>query len=96
MINIIKALWEDYKKPVPKLFRQIGDVLLVLTAIAGIVLPMFTGLPAWVGAVVTVVGIAGKFLTNFKAPKTSKDVLDIVGKLPKVVKTIKDATNKKL
>tara|TARA_R110000868_G_scaffold236129_4_gene490130 strand:+ start:54 stop:344 length:291 start_codon:yes stop_codon:yes gene_type:complete len=91
-----KQLWENYKLPTPQTARVVGDWLLLITAIAGIVLPMFTGIPAWVGAVVTLLGIGGKFLTNFKAPKTSKDVLDIVSKLPKVVKDFKDATNKKL
>tara|TARA_R110000868_G_C10578410_1_gene738396 strand:- start:298 stop:582 length:285 start_codon:yes stop_codon:yes gene_type:complete len=92
----VKQLWADYKAPIPKLARQIGDILLIVAGIGGVLISMLTTLPQWVGVTITLIGLVGKLLSNFKAPKTPKEVLDIVSRLPRIVKDFKDATNKKL
>ena len=89
MKECIKNLWENYKAPTPDNFRKIGDWLLLIAGIGGIILGQFTVVPLWVASVISLIGIAGKILSNFTAATTVKDVLTIIDRLgynPKEVK----------
>lgn len=53
----------NYFKPTPKKWRQLGDALLgVSTTITGY--SLYVDLK-WVAAVALILGVVGKFLTNF-------------------------------
>lgn len=68
----LKALWKNYKAPTPDKWRKIGDSLLIISiGLDGIVatLPIPEKVKIWIMAIISVMGVAGKFLTNFYAPK---------------------------
>jgi hypothetical protein len=89
MKKFMKNLWENYKTPTPDKFRKLGDWLLLIAGIGGIVLSQLTLVPAWVGSIISLIGIIGKILSNFTSATTVKDVLTIIDRLgynPKEVK----------
>lgn len=89
MKECIKNLWANYKAPTPDKFRKFGDWLLLIAGIGGIILGKFTIVPVWVASIISLIGIAGKILSNFTAATTVKDVLTIIDRLgynPKEVK----------
>jgi energy-converting hydrogenase Eha subunit A len=53
--------WSQYFKPTPKNIRQLGDAALAAAAIGVLIVPG----AKWVA----IMGIAGKFLSNFLADK---------------------------
>jgi hypothetical protein len=53
----VKGGWKHYLSPTPKNFRRAGDAMLAISAIGVVLVPG----AKWVA----VVGIAGKFITNF-------------------------------
>lgn len=81
MKETLIKLWENYKAPTPDKFRQVGDVLLVIAGIGGIILGHLTLVPTWLALVISLIGIAGKILSNFTAATTVKDVLTIIDRL---------------
>jgi hypothetical protein len=62
MIKTMKTLGKHYAKPTPKRWRQLGDALLGV-ALMGIPAQL-AGHP-WIGITMFVLGVLGKFLTNF-------------------------------
>lgn len=81
MKKIIKKLWSNYKNVTPDKFRVIGDILLVVAGIGGIVLSHLTLVPVWLASAISLIGIIGKILSNFTAATTVKDVLTIIDRL---------------
>jgi hypothetical protein len=51
-----------YKAPTPKTWRKIGDALLGISAMG---VPAVLMNHSWVGITLFIIGILGKFLTNF-------------------------------
>lgn len=59
---------KNYKEATPKKWRQIGDsLLLFVTLVSGAVmtLPVDDNTKLWINFTITLIGIAGKVLTNF-------------------------------
>lgn len=70
MVRKINSLAKNYYAPTPKKWRQLGDALLALS---------LTGIPAelagytWIGLTLFIIGVVGKFLTNFFKEEDVKD-----------------------
>jgi len=62
IITKMKTLGKHYAKPTPKKWRQLGDALLGV-ALMGIPAQL-AGHP-WIGITMFILGVLGKFLTNF-------------------------------
>lgn len=62
MLRTLKKMKRRYWKPTPKKWRQIGDALLGISAMG---VPAILMNHAWVGITLFIIGIIGKFLTNF-------------------------------
>jgi hypothetical protein len=62
MIKHIAKMKENYYSPTPKKWRQLGDALLAI-ALMGI--PAELAGYKWIGLSLFIIGIVGKFLTNF-------------------------------
>lgn len=59
----VKFSWKGYFEPTPRLWRKVGDGLLGISVFvtgAGI----FTDMK-WISAGALVIGVVGKFMTNF-------------------------------
>jgi len=63
MKNLIKEVWKSYKKPTPKQMRKFGDALLASSTFAS-GYAFFTD-HTTLAEIIIVVGVVGKFLTNF-------------------------------
>lgn len=57
--------WNEYFKPTPKNVRRLGDAALAAAGIGGLIVPG----AKWV----IILGIAGKFLSNFLSDKNPKE-----------------------
>jgi hypothetical protein len=62
MIKHIAKMKENYYAPTPKKWRQLGDALLAI-ALMGI--PAELAGYKWIGLSLFIIGVVGKFLTNF-------------------------------
>jgi hypothetical protein len=62
MIKHIAKMKNNYYAPTPKKWRQLGDALL---AVALVGIPAELSGYKWIGLTLFIVGIIGKFLTNF-------------------------------
>jgi hypothetical protein len=61
----IITLKEGYYKHTPVKWRKIGDTIQDVAIIAGAVVALFAGPPAWVPIAIMVTGRIGKIITNF-------------------------------
>lgn len=59
----MKELFKNYKKPTPSKWRKIGDALLGVSMYAQ-TQQMFTGQSALL-TIISIIGLIGKFITNF-------------------------------
>ena len=64
----LKKLFENYSKPTPKQWRQFGDSLLIITSAVSSYSILTQN--QTVGIVISIVGVAGKLLTNFNTTKS--------------------------
>ena len=62
MIKHMAKMKENYYAPTPKKWRQLGDALLAV-ALMGV--PAELAGYKWIGLSLFIIGIIGKFLTNF-------------------------------
>jgi hypothetical protein len=65
MTTQIKTLKEGYYKQTPKKWRKIGDAIMDISVVAGIIVAAIASPPAWVPVAVLIVGRVGKIITNF-------------------------------
>tara|TARA_B110000977_G_scaffold132061_1_gene168160 strand:- start:1185 stop:1388 length:204 start_codon:yes stop_codon:yes gene_type:complete len=63
----LKTFFENYQKPTPKQWRQVGDTLLIITTAASGYSILSNH--ETIGIVISVVGVIGKLLTNFNTVK---------------------------
>lgn len=63
----LKNLWKNYKAPTPAKWRKVGDALLAVSIFLGSSELAIPNMPKWLPIVTVVLGVAGKFLTNFFA-----------------------------
>lgn len=66
-----KFSWSSYFSPTPKRIRVIGDSM-VAAATTGASLAVLNGYSV-AGTIILVVGVAGKFISNFFTDETSSD-----------------------
>jgi hypothetical protein len=64
MLRTLKKVLKKYWSPTPKKWRQIGDALLGISTMG---VPAVLMNHAWIGITLFMIGIIGKFLTNFYA-----------------------------
>ena len=64
MLRTLKKILKKYWAPTPKKWRQIGDALLGISTMG---VPVVLMNHAWIGITLFMIGIIGKFLTNFYA-----------------------------
>lgn len=64
MKRVIRKLKKRYWAPTPQKWRKIGDALLGMSSMG---IPAVLMNHAWVGITLFIVGIIGKFLSNFFA-----------------------------
>ena len=64
MLRTLKKVLKKYWSPTPKKWRQIGDALLGMSTMG---VPAVLMNHAWIGITLFMIGIIGKFLTNFYA-----------------------------
>lgn len=62
MLRTLKKILKKYWSPTPKKWRQIGDALLGISTMG---VPAVLMNHAWIGITLFIIGIIGKFLTNF-------------------------------
>jgi len=62
MLKFLRKIKRKYWSPTPKTWRKIGDALLGVSAMG---IPAVLMNYSWVGIILFMVGIIGKFLTNF-------------------------------
>lgn len=62
MLRTLKKVLKKYWSPTPKKWRQIGDALLGISTMG---VPAILMNHAWIGITLFIIGIIGKFLTNF-------------------------------
>lgn len=70
MKNWIKRKFESYNKPTPAFWRRVGDTLLLISSSA-MSYSALTKEPK-IGITIALIGVMGKFLTNFFAKDESK------------------------
>ena len=61
-MKTLRKITKRYNAPTPKKWRQIGNALLGISAMG---VPAVLMSYTWVGITLFIIGIAGKFLTNF-------------------------------
>ena len=61
-MKILRKIRKRYHAPTPKTWRKVGDTLLVISTMG---VPAVLMNHAWIGMTLFIVGILGKFLTNF-------------------------------
>ena len=62
MLKTLKRMKRNYYSPTPKKWRKIGDALLGVSAMG---VPAVLMSYTWIGVTLFIIGIVGKFLTNF-------------------------------
>ena len=76
MINLKKHI-DNYKKPTPIKYRQMGDLaLVILVALQGIIAAAPSNILSekqafWIGSIITVLTVIFKFWTNTKTHENS-------------------------
>ena len=61
-MRTLRKIRKKYNAPTPKKWRQIGNALLGVSAMG---VPAVLMSYTWVGITLFIIGIAGKFITNF-------------------------------
>jgi len=61
-MKILRKIRKKYNAPTPKKWIQIGDALLGVSAMG---VPAVLMSYTWIGVTLFIIGIIGKFLTNF-------------------------------
>ena len=62
MLKTLRRMKRNYYSPTPKKWRKFGDALLGVSAMG---VPAILMSYTWVGVTLFIIGIIGKFLTNF-------------------------------
>ena len=60
---MMKEKWENYKADTPEFWRKVGDSLLAVSATSGVPAVMMDY--KYTGIAIFIMGIVGKFLSNF-------------------------------
>ena len=68
----MKNLWSNYKKATPDKWRKIGDSIMAVSVFIGTATVSIPHVDKWIPLVSVVLGVVGKFLTNFFAPKENE------------------------
>jgi hypothetical protein len=62
MLKTLKMMKKNYYSPTPTKWRKLGDALLGVSAMG---VPAVLMSHPWIGVTLFIIGIVGKFLTNF-------------------------------
>jgi|688.fasta_scaffold1572690_2 hypothetical protein len=65
----MKKIWNSYKKPTPKKWRKLGDSIMAVSVFIGTATVSIPHVDKWIPLASVILGVFGKFLTNFFSVK---------------------------